>query len=153
MRDRFPAPGDDGELTFVTSWRPQPRLVVGNRVGPSKDATGSVKAKRPPTHIVHDGAAYLITPEPFFIGVEIPRGSRGLNLSGETTGISQSHCNIRRRGEQVLVEDHSSFGSFLNDRRLEKCQVAAAGDRLRLGKPGREFQLVAFSDSDGSSTR
>jgi pSer/pThr/pTyr-binding forkhead associated (FHA) protein len=43
----------------------------------------------------------------------------------------------------VIVEDHSTYGTFLNGSRLEGRASLAAGDRLRLGTPGIVLQLIA----------
>ena len=137
-----PRAADEGALTFLTS------LHVGNR-GQEEDFARSVPASRdgarPPTHLLHDGVAYPLDPEPFFLGVSIPDGKRGLNLTGETSGISRYHCSIYRADVGVVVEDHSKFGSFLNGKRVRDRAPLQAGDRLRLGSPGIELQLIEVS--------
>jgi hypothetical protein len=99
-----------------------------------------------PTHLLHDGAAHPITSEPFFIGAAIPDDSHGLELTGATAGISRCHCSISKRGERVVVEDHSSYGSFVNDCRIDGSAELVTGDRLRLGTPGIELELIEVVD-------
>lgn len=65
-----------------------------------------------------------------------------MNLSGAIAGISRMHCTLRRVGGEVLVEDHSRYGTYLNGRRVEERAVLRPGDRLRLGTPGIEVQLI-----------
>ena len=105
----------------------------------------------PPTHIVYDGVAYPLGSDPFFLGVSIPEGpegpdgsggKRGINLTGETAGISRYHCSIYGVDGQVVVEDHSKFGTFLNDERIHERVVLKKGDRLKLGAPGIELHLI-----------
>jgi hypothetical protein len=110
--------------------------------------------KRAPTHILFDELAHPITSQPFVLGMEIPPGRRGINLTGltgSTAGISRSHCSIYRLDDRVVVEDHSSYGSFVNGRRVEGKTTLAAGDRLRVGTPGVELQLITVTDSNGAS--
>jgi hypothetical protein len=102
-----------------------------------------------PTHLLHEGRAHPITEEPLVVGVAVPDGNRGLDLTGRTEGISRRHCSIFRTQDRVLVEDHSRYGSFLNGQRIEGRAVLAAGDRLRLGTPGVELHLIEAADGNG----
>jgi pSer/pThr/pTyr-binding forkhead associated (FHA) protein len=60
------------------------------------------------------------------------------------------HCSIRRSGGRVIVEDHSSQGTFLNDQRVAGARSVAAGDRLRVGVPGVELQFITVADDDAA---
>jgi FHA domain len=111
--------------------------------------------KLAPTHVLCDGRAYPITSLPFYLGLQIPAGRPGINLTdlgggGSTAGISRSHCSIYQVHDAVLIEDHSSFGTYLNDRRVEGRATLAAGDRLRLGTPGIELRVIRVEDEDGT---
>ena len=50
---------------------------------------------------------------------------------------------IKLNGHEAIVEDHSTYGTFLNGTRIEGSAPLAAGDRLRLGTPGIVLQLIA----------
>ena len=158
MRDRIPSPGEDGELTFVTSFGfEDARAKAGGPAATdaAMDGLGPSKTKPRPTHVVVDGIAHPITPEPFVLGSGIPEGSRGFDLGGEIAGLSRHHCSIYRSEDRVLVEDHASSGSFLNGERLEGIRNVAAGDRLRLGHSSIEVQLIqvlSISESYGSES-
>jgi pSer/pThr/pTyr-binding forkhead associated (FHA) protein len=52
-------------------------------------------------------------------------------------------------GEVVLI-DHSAFGTFVNGERVSERVRVHAGDRVRLGEPGVELALIAVSDGAGS---
>jgi len=116
-----------------------------------REARGFSPHRERPTHILHQGRAYAVTDEPFVLGVEIPEGSRGVVLTGDTAGISRSHCSVFRSGGRVLVEDHSSHGSFLNGQRIECRAELSVGDRLRVGAPGIEVESIAVTEDDGAA--
>ena len=141
-REAILSPGT--ELPFVTRLPGEPASFSP----PAGVATG--RGKRP-THLVHDGRAHPIPLDPFLLGTAIPDGSHGINLSGPIAGISRSHCKLYRRQDRVLVEDHSSHGSFVNGQRVRGSVELVAGDRLRLGNPGIELQVIAMVDPDGST--
>jgi pSer/pThr/pTyr-binding forkhead associated (FHA) protein len=44
---------------------------------------------------------------------------------------------------QAVVEDLSSWGTFVNGERVAGRAVLAAGDRVRVGSPGIELVLIA----------
>ncbi len=137
----------DDALTFLTT------LALGAKADASAAESGAPIAENaregdPPTHILHDGVAYPLGSDPFFLGVSIPDGpdgpdgKRGINLTGETAGISRYHCSIYSVDGQVVVEDHSKFGTFLNGKRIHERAVLKKGDRLKLGAPGIELHLI-----------
>jgi hypothetical protein len=137
---------EDHDVEFVSD------LPVGLPRGkPGGDSESVSRAARPvskgqdnpPTHLLYEGVAHPIDGDRLFVGVALPSGDRGVQLTGETAGISRRHCSIRRQGDQVILEDHSTYGSFLNGSRIEGKAPLAAGDRLRLGTPGIELHLIA----------
>jgi FHA domain len=150
-REQIAAPGE--ELPFMTRLTPDrletPRELSGT-AGETLAPLPSKVPARQPTHVLLEGLAHPITAEPFFLGIAIPHAKRGLNLTGRTAGISRSHCRLYRAGDEVVVEDHSTYGSFLNGARVVGRATLAVGDRLRLGSPGIELQLIAVADTDGA---
>ncbi len=112
----------------------------------ARTAQPAEPARRYPSHLVHEGLAYPITERPFRLGLALD-GEPGLVLEGSTAGISRLHCTVVRRGESVVVEDHSTYGSFVNGERIDAQAELEVGDRLRLGTPGIELELIAVVDS------
>jgi hypothetical protein len=147
-RHQIEAEGD--ELPFVVRLV-EPKVDSLETLSPEQSIVDSASSltKRPPTHVVYGGMAYPIREEPFWLGVALAGDQRGVNLTGTTTGISRSHCHICRDGDRVLVEDHSTYGTYLNERPIDGSSVAEAGDCLRLGSPGAEVLLIAVLESDG----
>jgi hypothetical protein len=147
LQPRIPPSRAEDGVTFLTSLSletgaedPRPQLTSTERE-PEREPEA-----HNPTHVLYNGVAHAIDPEPFLLGVSIPEGRRGLNLDGETAGISRYHCSIYRVDGHIVVEDHSKHGSFLNDRRILDKVPLSVGDRLRLGRPGVELQLIEVRD-------
>jgi hypothetical protein len=102
-----------------------------------------------PTHLLLGEVAHPIGPRPLILGVRPSGEGRRLKLTGVTSGISRSHCNVRVDGDSVVLEDHSSHGSFVNGQRVDGRLALVAGDRLRLGTPGIEMLLIHTVPDDG----
>jgi hypothetical protein len=93
------------------------------------------------THVILEGRAHAIDEQPLVIGLGTGAGRRiGLGASG--AGISHSHCTLVRQGGQVIVRDHSRYGTFVNGERVNGEMPLGAGDRLRVGTPGVVLELV-----------
>jgi pSer/pThr/pTyr-binding forkhead associated (FHA) protein len=69
-----------------------------------------------------------------------------MRLLGETAGISRAHCRVFEDGGVVVLEDLSTWGTFVNGERVGGRAVVEAGDRIRLGSPGIELLLVAATE-------
>jgi hypothetical protein len=95
----------------------------------------------PPTHVVQAGRAHEIGRQPLVVGAGGGRGCRLALAAG--AGISREHCSLLRRGEEVVLRDHSRYGTWLNGERVDGEAVLGAGDRLRVGTPGVVLELVA----------
>ena len=68
-------------------------------------------------------------------------------LSEGLAGISRRHCTLSPEGEQLILIDHSGFGTFVNGERVAERVSLRAGDRVRLGDPGVELALITVSES------
>jgi hypothetical protein len=148
-KDLIRSEGSGEELTFITRLpplepKPAPPALALDDVAPSTPVDTI------PTHVLHNGVAHPISTEPFWLGRSIPKGSPGINFARAEVEVSRSHCSIYRSGDRVVLEDHSSSGSFLNDREVESRAELHVGDRLRLGSD-IEVQLITVRPSDASS--
>ena len=110
---------------------------------PKAPRTAPAQGSRRPTHLLLDNVAHPITAEPLVLGTAPPAGARRLLLDGETAGVSRSHCRVFESAGQAVVEDLSSWGTFVNGERVAGRAVLAAGDRVRVGSPGIELVLIA----------
>lgn len=103
-----------------------------------------------PTHLLYEGMAYPIHDEAFVVGANIAEGQLGINLPGPTHGISRSHFSVFTRGDQVILEDHSTYGTYINEERVKERANLRIGDRIRVGSPGQELKVIAVKDAHGT---
>lgn len=65
------------------------------------------------------------------------------------TGVSRHHATIRALGRTMLIEDLSTFGTFVNGQRVVSSREVQAGDRITIGP--YELRLLAVSSGDEKS--
>lgn len=103
-----------------------------------------------PTHVVYDGRAWPIGATPLPVGTAMPSAGRGLAVAAGP-GVSRLHCRLFADADGAWLEDQSTYGTFLNGDRVGGRAALRAGDRLRLGNPGVELELVRVVDDDGAA--
>jgi len=67
----------------------------------------------------------------------------GLSLPEGTAGVSRRHCTLSTQGGVTVLIDHSRFGTFVNGERVRERVRVHAGDRIRIGDPGLQLELIA----------
>lgn len=95
-----------------------------------------------PTHLLAGNVAWEISARPLTLGSAPASDARPVIITGNLEGVSRRHCQVFVRGGEVVVEDHSRFGTFVNDRRISSMATLRAGDMLRVGAPGTTLLLV-----------
>ena len=151
LRERAAVRSSGGAVRFVTRL-PRPEAPEGTVGGdailvPPRPAAEPVAGPgRRPTHVLLGCEARAITLEPLVLGTAPPEGARALRLSGDTAGVSRAHCRLFESGGAVVLEDLSTWGTFVNGERVPGRAVVAAGDRIRVGSPGLELLLVAAAE-------
>jgi len=113
-------------------------------------AIESTPAALRPTHVLFQGRAWAISEQPLVIGWSVENARRALVLPTASPGISRAHCTLVRRNGAVMIEDHSTYGSYVNDERVAGHSTLTVGDRLRLGAPGVTFELIQLVKDDGA---
>lgn len=103
-----------------------------------------VERKVAPSHLLFDGKVYAIAAEPLLIG-RSPAATRTLSLPEGLAGVSRRHCTLAVEGGEVILLDHSSFGTYVNGERVAERARLLAGDRIRVGDPGVELSLIAVN--------
>jgi FHA domain-containing protein len=128
------------------------RLPAGARPGLAAQATRIAPAFDPaptPSHLLFSGRTYQLGAEPLVIG-RAPQAAHGLALSEGLAGVSRRHCTLLREGSELVLLDHSRFGTFVNGERVAERVRLRAGDQLRIGDPGVELALIAVLDGSAS---
>ena len=110
----------------------------------------STPAQLRPTHVLFQGRAWSITEQPLTIGWAVEGRPRALTLPSAQPGISRAHCTLVQRNGAVMVEDHSTYGSFVNDEKVSGRTTLTVGDRLRLGSPGVTLEMIQLVTDDGT---
>jgi len=103
-----------------------------------------------PTHVVYCGVAYPINGEGVVVGRSKLDHRRAILLQAETQGVSRAHCELSVVDGELQLRDLSSYGTFVNDRRIEGDEILKAADIIRVGSPGAELIVVREEESDGT---
>ena len=103
-----------------------------------------------PTHVLFQGRAWAISDHPLKIGSSIGPGSRALLLPSTLPGVSRVHCSVVRRNGSVMLEDHSTYGSYVNEERVVGRTALTVGDRVRIGSPGVTLDLIQLVKDNGT---
>jgi len=96
-----------------------------------------------PSHVLWEGRAYPLHPDNLVVGRERTNNPRYITLQDGLAGVSRRHCTFVHDGDELLLLDHSTFGTFVNGERVQERVRIYAGDRVRLGEPGVELTLIA----------
>jgi hypothetical protein len=127
---RLPASQEPGAAAAV------PRDMLGSRQGRSVS----------PSHLLLNAQVYALGVESIVIG-RLPAGPRTIALPEGLAGVSRRHCTLAPEGDELILLDHSSFGTFVNGERVAERVRVRAGDRVRLGDPGIELALIAVDEA------
>lgn len=103
-----------------------------------------------PTHVVYLGRVWPLAGEPLHVGAAVPAAQRALTVAAGP-GVSRVHCRLQCDAHGAWLEDQSTYGTRLNGERIGSRVALRAGDRLRLGNPGVELELVRVVDGNGAA--
>jgi hypothetical protein len=149
-----------GALAFEREVRRDPRqlTLVQHLPVPFRAATTDAEGRRAsvppelrPTHLVLRSRAYPLRGRPLALGSGPPRERRTVELEAGP-GVSRLHCSVRDLdGGGVWLEDHSTYGTYVNDEKVSGRTELRAGDRLRIGSPGVSCELIREVTDDGAA--
>src|SRR5260370_33900237 len=80
-----------------------------------------------------------------------PGASHAIPQARGRAGVSRRHCTFLRAGAELLLLDHSRFGSFVNGERVAERARVRAGDEVRIGDPGITLALIAVGETPPES--
>jgi pSer/pThr/pTyr-binding forkhead associated (FHA) protein len=92
--------------------------------------------------------AYPLSDRPLIIGSGGTQEGVDVRIKGELAGVSRRHCTLERRGEKVLLTDHSTYGTFVDDVKISGTVVLQLGQIVRVGTPGETLQLIASTEKN-----
>ena len=120
-------------------------LLAAPTTAPVELQAAPLTAADVPTHVLWKGRAWPLSSVPLVLG-RVP-GVTGLALEGPAAGLSREHCQLVRVGSEAVVEDLSTYGTWLNGERVRRRSRLRVGDVLRLGVPGVELVLLAVQSA------
>jgi hypothetical protein len=103
-----------------------------------------------PTHLLLEHTAYPIDDRPLTLGSQPANGERWVDLQQDMPGVSRRHCSLQLENGQCVLRDYSRYGTFLNGHRIDGSAILQVGDRIRIGTPGIELQLITAEGGDGA---
>jgi hypothetical protein len=109
-------------------------------------------AQQRPTHILYRNLAYRIGETPLIIGLAGVKDVSGIQISGQVAGVSRKHCSVQLRGNQIVLDDHSTYGTYVNEQPVAGRTVLELGQVIRVGTPGEKLKLIACLDTANHET-
>ena len=84
-----------------------------------------------------DETIFVITPAGLKIGRKAPA-----EIVVPGVGVSREHCLIELAADQIRVTDlNSTNGTYIDNKRIERCQILAPGSLLRVGNVSFEHEV------------
>jgi hypothetical protein len=123
-------------------------LPIDHSISDEIFAQQQLEIRQRPTHILYRHLAYPITEKPLIIGLETAADNSGIQIRGQIAGVSRKHCSVQLRGNDIVLNDHSTYGTFVNEKPVDKQTVLLLGQIIRVGTPGEELKLIACVNTD-----
>ena len=103
-----------------------------------------------PTHLLFLNTAYPIGRSPLVIGSSPGTGTGVIRLSGRH--ISTKHCSVHREGGQVILDNHSEYGTHVDGVRVKGRTALGIGQTIVVGRQGDPLRLIQCLSADASGT-
>ena len=101
-----------------------------------------------PTHLLYRSIAYPITEKPLTIGRKNNSEKTGVHIYGDAAEISPRYCTIGLRGREVVLDDYSNDGIFVDETRVNGSTALKLGQIIRLATNAEQLQLIACLNRD-----
>jgi hypothetical protein len=109
-------------------------------------------AQQRPTHILYRDLAYPIGEAPLIIGLASVKDASGIQIRGQVAGVSRKHCSVQLHGDKIVLDDHSTYGTYVNEEPVAGRTVLELGQVIRVGTPGEKLKLIACLDTAPDET-
>ena len=103
---------------------------------------------RSPSHLLYNHIAYPLSETPLFIGTGIENDKPGIRIRGQISGVSRQHCSVQLLGTEAVLNDFSTYGTYVDDIRVNGSTALQLGQVIRVGTPGEKLQLIACVNHD-----
>jgi hypothetical protein len=117
-----------------------------------EELRNDAQGQQRPTHILYRHLAYPITEKPLIVGLSEDDGEAGIQIQGQTDGVSRKHCTVQLRGNVVLLYDYSTSGTFVDDAPVNEKTILSLGQTVRVGTPGETLKLIACLNRETDET-
>jgi hypothetical protein len=138
---------NDNNTAFLTT-RPLPVAETITAEAPRR----AIDPQHRPTHILYRDLAYLIAENPLTIGLAAVKGVSGIQIQGQVAGVSRKHCSVQLHGNDVVLQDHSTYGTYVNEKPVAGKIKLELGQVIRVGTPGEKLKLIACLDTAPDET-
>jgi len=101
-----------------------------------------------PTHLLYRSIAYPLTEKPLTVGRENDSEKTAVHIYGDTAEISPRYCTIGLRGREVVLDDYSTDGIFVDETRVNGSMALKLGQIIRLATNAEKLQLIACLNRD-----
>jgi hypothetical protein len=105
-----------------------------------------------PSHILYRNLAYPITEKPLIIGLQRAADGSGIEIEGQIAGVSRKHCTLQLQGNDVVLKDYSTYGTFVDENPVNEKTILWLGQTVRVGTPGETLNLIACLDREADET-
>jgi hypothetical protein len=139
-------PGDQVKFVKRLAWRAEPRAEAA-RAQPTA-AAPTARNTGTPTHLVYGGFVYRVGAKGVAIGREADGERRTLLVGEGSSGVSRLHCEVVLRDGELKLRDLSSYGTFVNERKIAGEATLNRGDVIRIGSPGAEVHVVSLEGAE-----
>jgi hypothetical protein len=129
----------DNRGTSLFTSRPWQRLRPSN----NHEYSTAQAATSGPTHLLYRNIAYPITEKPLTVCCTQDGEHNVVTITGETNGVCSRHFTIERRGKDIILNDTSVQGTFVDEKRVNGSIKLKLGQVIRVGTPGEQLQLIA----------
>ena len=100
-----------------------------------------------PTHLLYRSIAYPITDKLLTIGCAQDNEQNDVTITGESAGICPKHFTIGLIGGEIVLDDMSAQGTFVDEKRVNGSIVLKLGQIIRVGTPGEQLQVIALDET------
>jgi hypothetical protein len=142
LKDRFTAHTTNHGVSLLTSRPWQATQLSQESTIPSTD-----RDMTSPTHILYRSRAYPLSPKPLIIG-QGTSDDISIRINDQVAGISPKHCTLRLSGDDVVLVNHSTWGTLVDGTTVSETALVKLGQTIRIGTPGEELRLITCVRTD-----